>query len=66
MLREPVVVDDRYTGEFWRTIGEHKATYAQCYAQKQNQPAAGGIMLRLLAIISRICCCSPWLVTPAR
>ncbi len=41
LCSEPVVVDDRYTGELWRTaIGEHKAAHAQCYAQEQGQPLA--------------------------
>ncbi len=41
LCSEPVVVDEHYTGELWRTaIGEHKALHAQRYAQERGQPLA--------------------------
>lgn len=67
LCSEPVVVDDRYTGELWRTaIGEHKATHAQCYAQKQGQPLAACYAfgdhisdLPLLTVVGHPCAVNP-------
>ncbi|PLM30137.1 HAD-IB family hydrolase, partial [Klebsiella quasipneumoniae] len=67
LCSEPVVVDDRYTGELWRTaIGEHKAAHAQCYAQEQGQPLAACYAfgdhfsdLPLLAAVGHPCAVNP-------
>ncbi|HBR1220394.1 HAD-IB family hydrolase [Klebsiella quasipneumoniae subsp. similipneumoniae] len=67
LCSEPVVVDDSYTGELWRTaIGEHKATHAQCYAQKQGQPLAACYAfgdhisdLPLLTVVGHPCAVNP-------
>lgn len=64
LCSEPVVVDEHYTGELWRTaIGEHKALHAQRYAQER---ASRWRRAMPLGTISRICRCSRWLATPAR
>ena len=67
LCSEPVVVDDRYTGELWRTaIGEHKAAHAQCYAQEQGRPLAACYAfgdhisdLPLLTVVGNPCAVNP-------
>ena len=67
LCSEPVVVDEHYTGELWRTaIGEHKALHAQRYAQERGQPLAACYAfgdhisdLPLLALVGNPCAVNP-------